>query len=438
MTDDMRERVGSTLAGRYRVTAPLAKGGMGAVFDGVDIDTGEPVAIKLLRKELAESKEALVRFRREIEATERIDAPQIVAVYHADVTDDGTPFMVMERLTGRDLEAVMAGPPLDQALVIALALDLLDGLAHAHAAGVVHRDLKPSNVFMTEGGAIKILDFGIAKVFDDAKVDGGETGKLTSTQAVLGSPAYLSPEQLVSSKEVDGRTDIWSVGVILYELLVGETLFGGDTVGAIFSNVIKMPIAPLASRRPGIDPRLDEIVMRCLEREPSARYQTVVELADDLNDLVGTRPSMLPEATGPAAPRPPSQRAPTVVSDTALTAQWQRKHTSRTGPWLLAAALLVGVVAAAGAMWIFAEREPATAATPAPTAVTPSATTATDAATRVVTSAPDSEPTASPTASGADAPSAVPSVTVRPIARPKPGAPPEPSPEDDLWEGSRH
>ena len=134
MTDDMRERVGSTLAGRYRVTAPLAKGGMGAVFDGVDIDTGEPVAIKLLRKELAESKEALVRFRREIEATERIDAPQIVAVYHADVTDDGTPFMVMEYLEGEPLSArIHRGP-----LAWSEAFPILDQVLRALKAASGH------------------------------------------------------------------------------------------------------------------------------------------------------------------------------------------------------------------------------------------------------------------------------------------------------------
>jgi serine/threonine-protein kinase len=429
VNEDMLQRVGMTLAGRFRITAPLAQGGMGAVFEGVDEETGGAVAIKLLRKEFADSQEAMVRFRREIEASERIEARQIVVTHHADVTEDGTPYMVMERLWGRDLDAVIAGAPLDQARAIALIIDLLDGLAHAHAAGVVHRDLKPSNVFLTDDDTIKILDFGIAKVFDDAKVDGGETGKVTSTQAVLGSPAYLSPEQLVSSREVDGRTDIWSVGVILYELLTGVSLFGGETVGAIFSNVIKMPIAPLATRRRGIDPRLDAVVQRCLERDPSDRYQTVIELTDDLSELAGGPTSILPEATGPAAPR--SGHGP-LTSEAALIARRNRRRAVMNGLLLAGALLLLGAVTAGGAVLFLAHREPAGVATPEPTAFASPAMPIPE------------EPTASPRVSheakpepAVTAPVESVATTAAPSATSRPVVAPEPAVEDELWEGSR-
>ncbi|MEM1034856.1 MAG: serine/threonine-protein kinase, partial [Myxococcota bacterium] len=238
--------------GRYRVTQELASGGMGVVLLAEDEQAGTEVAIKVVRGDLANSAEAVARFRREMKVLATLDSPRIVTAYEAGSVS-GMPFLVMERLRGQGLDDLLDEcGPLPLARAIDIAIELLEALADAHAAGVVHRDLKPSNIWLTPGGDLKLLDFGVAKMRTEAPADGYETtGILTGTGAVLGSPAYMAPEQLVSSKEADERADLWSVGVILYELVTGRLLFEAKTVGGVFANVLQMPIPPLRHVHPG-------------------------------------------------------------------------------------------------------------------------------------------------------------------------------------------
>jgi len=318
--EPLSEWTGRTIRDRYQLVKPLASGGMGVVFEGVDKSSGERVAVKLMQSELTDSPEAYQRFRREVTLARTLSSPHLVEVFDGGVLDEGLPFMVMELLEGQDLDAYLEerGPvPTSEAL--RLLVDILEGLGAAHAEGVVHRDLKPANIFLPTRGGLKLLDFGIAKAFDDAKLPGAETGKLTSTRSVLGSPAYMSPEQLTTPKDVDGRTDLWSAGVILFELLTGRLLFAAETVGATFANVLNMPIPRLGNARASnVLQAVEGIVARCLERDPDDRYQTVAELQSELERLVARpiRASLPP--TGAAAPKTTTSPSVSYDEDTVL------------------------------------------------------------------------------------------------------------------------
>lgn len=293
---------------------------MGAVFLGVDEHTGDEVAIKVVRNELTSSEEALARFRREVRALASLDSPRIVTAHDAG-TVDGMPYLVMERLRGTGLDELVASGQVAPRRAIAIVIELLEGLVDAHAAGVIHRDLKPSNIWLTDDDHVKILDFGVAKMVDASQMAGEDEGKLTGTGAVLGSPAYMSPEQLISSKEADERADIWSVGVLLYELLTGLVLFEAETVGGIFANVIRMPIPLLGEVLPGASPELEQLVGHCLEREPECRLDSAKALSDALSrvyeaEVRGEQMLVGAGSTGPvsrAAQRGTLSDAPTLL-----------------------------------------------------------------------------------------------------------------------------
>ena len=291
--------------------------------------------------------------------------------------------------------------------------------------------------------------------------------KLTSTQAVLGSPAYLSPEQLVSSKDVDGRTDIWAMGVILHEMLAGPPLFGGDTAGAIFTNIVTMPIPLVSSRSPGIDPRLDEIVGGCLQRNPEDRTRTALELLRRVAEVAGVRleDAALVLPSGPAAPARlsfvPAQaaalsasagdgkatelsNADTVVAtaDTVGTAAWQRPHTPSRARWAVIGGL-VGLVFVVGVMWRSLttassgsappEREPAMAP-PTPTTVTTNR-----GATETAEPTPPTAPSHEPSATAAPPASTTTPVPPPPVSRPGRRPPlPVPPPGTDIGIDERH
>lgn len=442
---------GVLLGGRYRIREPLAQGGMGTVLLGTDEHTGTEVAIKVLRRELAYSDEAMARFRREVRVLASLDSPHIVKAFDAGGYE-GMPYLVMERLSGRGLDELVATGAVGPRRALELVVRLLEGLAVAHAAGIIHRDLKPSNVWITDDDEVKILDFGVAKMLAPTEAPGDVDGKLTGTGAVLGSPAYMSPEQLVSSKEADERADVWSVGVLLYEVLTGKMLFGAETVGGIFANVIRMDIPSLRDALPGASPELEHVLSRCLERDPALRIGSAGALAVKLRALLegdARGESLVGTAGSDAVPSPRAAGAvPTEAPTVMLRGPATSGGPSRVAMLVAFVALLVGTGAAVlmmldheGSSSPAAERAPQVAATTAEAPSTqPSAPVEANAA--AVAEADGGGPAVRPEPSAsAPMPSsdvvAVPTPPSSPLppTRPAP-APPTPA-NDQLWESSR-
>ncbi|HEX6766715.1 MAG TPA: serine/threonine-protein kinase [Polyangiaceae bacterium] len=280
---------GDLLAKRYRVTDFLGHGGMGLVYAALDVTTGTPVAVKMPRREFRNRKKALARFQQESRAAARLRGPNVARVTDVAELADGTPFIVMELLVGNDLATELerrGALPLGEA--VGYVLQAASGVAEAHAAGIVHRDLKPHNLFLVGsldvrrgpdpagGRIVKVLDFGISKI------GGADAPRVTTTNARLGTPLYVSPEQLVSAKYVDARSDIWSLGVILYELLTGTRPFEGATAMVVATAIQSVEPPPPSARLAGIPPELDRIVMKALSKHAAARYASVSEFSSAL------------------------------------------------------------------------------------------------------------------------------------------------------------
>lgn len=277
---------GQTLAGKYLLLRQLGAGGMCFVFEAEHVHLRQPVAVKLLKPELASDRDCVARFEREARAAAQLRSPNVARVHDVDWTEAGQPYITMELLVGRDL-----GTELQERrrLPISLAVDYVrqaaSGISEAHALGIVHRDLKPENLFLTDLGAltdrrlVKILDFGIAKnVSDSAR-------KLTAPDAVFGTVDYMSPEQIRSASTVDHRTDIWSLGVILYELLTGRTPFRGDA-RSVIAQIVTDPVPPPSALVPELPAPLVGVVMKALAKDPAARFQSAEELREALEPFV--------------------------------------------------------------------------------------------------------------------------------------------------------
>ncbi|HEX9296415.1 MAG TPA: protein kinase [Polyangiaceae bacterium] len=277
--------VGDALAGKYKVERMLGKGGMGYVVAARHMQLEQPVAIKILIPELCENEEAVARFLREARASVRIQSEHVARVLDVGTLDDGAPYMVMEFLEGRDLARELEDR---ERLPVSEAVDYLlqacEALAEAHALGIIHRDLKPANLFRTrrsDGSAlIKVLDFGISKAI---AVDAQPAiVTLTNTQGLIGSPFYMSPEQVRRPKTVDRRSDIWSLGIILHEFLSGAPPFVSDTPMSILAAVVTDTPPDLRTIRSDVPEGLQGVILRCLDKEAHRRFKDVVELATAL------------------------------------------------------------------------------------------------------------------------------------------------------------
>lgn len=267
---------GDVLAGKYRIEEPLGRGGMGAVFAARHLELGNRVAIKVLFRG---EGEATARFLREARTCARLTSENVVRVFDVGRLEGGTPYLVMEYLTGSDLGHVIKAGSVTIADAVTYVLHACAGLAEAHAVGVVHRDLKPANLFLTARGdgsiLVKVLDFGISKLLHD---DAGDLS-LTKTQSFMGSPIYMSPEQLQDSKDVDKRTDIWSLGVILYVLLTGKPPFAARALSALSVQIATAIPASPSSLRTEVPAALEVAILHCLEKDRSKRYGHLAELA---------------------------------------------------------------------------------------------------------------------------------------------------------------
>jgi serine/threonine protein kinase len=263
-----------TLAGRYELGEVIGRGGMGAVYRAVDLVLGRSVAVKMLPGALADQDPTSVaRFEREARAAAALSHPSVVSVYDAGV-DETARFIVMELISGRSLEAILRdGGPLEPDRAAVIAARVADALAAAHAAGIVHRDIKPANVMIASDGSVKVLDFGIARAMD------GTT--LTQNASVVGTAAYMSPEQALG-KPADERSDIYSLGCVLYALLAGHPPFSGDGAAAILNQHANVAPRPLGAKNGRIAPGLDALVLQMLAKSPEDRPQSAAEVRDRL------------------------------------------------------------------------------------------------------------------------------------------------------------
>ncbi len=334
MDADSNSSLAGRRLGRYRITGKLGAGGMGEVWAAEDTSLKRQVALKLLPAELAADEQRLERFQREAETVAALNHPSIVTLYSVEEAD-GVRFLTMELVEGETLGEILGRGALPLERFFPVAVALADALAAAHAKGVVHRDLKPANVMITTEGRVKVLDFGLAKPLAEAaraaapEMTALATEALTEEGVVLGTMPYMSPEQ-VQGHVVDHRSDIFSLGVVLYEMLCGRRPFGGDSPAALVSSILRDTPDPVTELRSDLPRQLARIVQQCLEKDPQRRYQSALDVRNQLESLA----TEVSSGTVVAATRPAPQAA--------------RRRGKAS--WIAAAAA-VAVLAALAAWW---------------------------------------------------------------------------------------
>ncbi|HMJ12657.1 MAG TPA: protein kinase [Polyangiaceae bacterium] len=296
--DDSLETVapvvaGELLGGKYIVEGQFAEGGMGIVCLGRHLQLDQPVAIKFLRRALSGKDAVIERFLNEARALASLRSEHVVRVMDVGQLDSGRPYLVMEHLEGISLHAlIQRDGPLGVDTAIGYVLQVCEALGEAHALGIVHRDIKPENLFLWSGGPgqdiVKVLDFGLAKQLDSARSLG-----TTGPQDSIGSPFYMSPEQIMTPQLVDSRTDIWSLGAVLYELLTGAAPFEGAGVTQVFAQILTATPRSILQAVPSAGAELDDILARCLRRTPAERYPTMASLAEALSSYIAHRRASL-------------------------------------------------------------------------------------------------------------------------------------------------
>jgi serine/threonine-protein kinase len=450
-------RLGQVLAGKYRIERVLGQGGMGVVVAATHLQLEERVAIKFLLPSAMENQETVARFAREARAAVKIKSEHVARVTDVGTLETGCPYMVMEYLHGSDLGGLVhdRGPlPIEEA--VDYLLQAAEAIAEAHSLGIIHRDLKPANLFHTQradgSACIKVLDFGISKV-TGLSGSGSDLG-MTRTTTVMGSPLYMSPEQMASSRDVDVRTDIWALGVILYELLTGQVPFVADTMPQLCAMILQQPPPPLRNTRPDAPEALQNVLTRALEKDPKRRYLNMAEFAAALLPFATRsgrtsveRISRVINAGGlSAAQLTQASSADSTRPASATQAAWGQGTLpgKRRAPWVV---LGVAVVALAGGAFALLGNghAPSTPAAEALPSTTPSAVAAALPALPAVKVEPPAAPVVAPVeAPPTVAPTAkanIASVAPRPtakaalVAKPKKGAEPahtaaspEPSP----------
>ena len=448
MVDEFVE--GQVLDGKYRIERVIGRGGMGVVVAARHLVLDEQVAIKFLSDQAWMNGEVVARFEREARAAVKIKSEHVVRVIDVGRLASGAPFMVMEFLQGEDLSnRLVQHGPLPIAQAADFVLHACVALAGAHAAGIVHRDIKPGNLFCTQGSdgelLVKVLDFGISKLTEAATREGGLS--VTKTSAVLGSPLYMSPEQIKSSKDVDGRTDVWSLGVVLFELVTGQVPFPGESFGEVAIKIATQAPPPLVQFRRDVPVGLDAVIGRCLEKERQNRYASVGELALALARFASVRGQVavdrisrislsssgralvLKDSAALSAPArsaepPPSlggssrQSNPMPETVSAWDGGGERRSNRRAVVGTTAViALALGVVGAA----VFRHNlVPATEASASSVAAPPAPVVPT--ATAPVTATTPAAPVVAPAP-----PDTAPAVAAAPTAKPEPAASPEPA-----------
>lgn len=374
------------LAGKYRVERVIGQGGMGVVVAAYHMHLDERVAIKFLLPEVLDNPDAVRRFSREARAAVKIKSEHVARVIDVGSLESGAPYMVMEYLEGEELKQTLGhSGPLSFEAAADYVLQASEALAEAHARGIIHRDLKPANLFLTrraDGSAcVKILDFGISKLTGPFTTD-SDLG-ITKTSVGIGSPVYMSPEQTASAKDVDTRTDIWALGVILYELVTGHVPFMADNVPALCAAILQSEPAPLRNHRPDAPPGFVQVIERCLCKDPKDRFPGVAELAlallpfaTEQGRLSARRISKVALAAGltMTALPPSSDARPDSGIDTTQDA-WSESSPSlapKTRKRMIALGGLVAAVLLIG--FLISLREPDEPAAAAPSSAVPAST----------------------------------------------------------------